>query len=61
MRKEKEPKQDQQPVETPAQDAGQEARETAAQEQEALPEEETETEIITTVAIPRKIMNTARA
>ena len=45
MRKEKEPKQDQQPVETPAQDAGQEARETAAQEQETLPEEETEAEI----------------
>ena len=54
MRKEKEPKQDQQPVETPAQDAGQEARETAAQEQEALPEEETEAEIPQVVDLKRE-------
>ncbi len=54
MRKEKEPKQDQQPVETPAQDAGQEARETAAQEQEALPEEETETEIPQVVELKKE-------
>ncbi len=54
MRKEKEPKQDQQPVETPAQDAGQEARETAAQEQETLPEEETEAEIPQVVELKRE-------